>query len=175
MILVVNLCLEKLHYLEFVKPIEDVLEKNFFTKHYLELKQSDFEKCDKVIICGTSLKDNKFLEDLEKFNWIKDFQKPIFGICAGFQLIGLLHKGELKKELEIGYFHENFENEFLGVNHDVEVYHLHNNYVKFDFSFEVFSKSGIAQAIKHKEKQIYGTLFHPEVRNKEIILNFALL
>ena len=39
--------------------------------------------------------------------------------------------------------------------------------------FIKFTKSKIPQAIKHKEKKIYGVLFHPEVRNKELILNFV--
>ncbi|MCK4997366.1 gamma-glutamyl-gamma-aminobutyrate hydrolase family protein [Candidatus Pacearchaeota archaeon] len=175
MILIINLCKEKLHYLEFVKPIEDILEGDFFTKYYLELTEEDFDGCDKVIICGTSLKDNSFLEDVEKFNWIKNFEKPLLGICAGFQLIGLVFGGGLKKNLEIGYFHENFDKEFLELEGDLEVYHLHNNYVKFNDDFEVFSEGKVAQAVKHKEKQIYGTLFHPEVRNREMILNFINL
>ena len=173
MILVINLCKEKLHYLEFVKPIEDILEKDFFTKHYLELSENDFDKADKIIICGTSLKDNSFLEDINKFNWIKHFDKPLLGICAGFQLIGLIHEGELKKKLEIGFFFENFDKMFLGLEGKQEVYHLHNNYVDFCDHFDLFSDGEIVQAVKHKEKEIYGTLFHPEVRNKEMILNFA--
>jgi GMP synthase-like glutamine amidotransferase len=29
------------------------------------------------------------------------------------------------------------------------------------------------QAIKHKQKDIFGVLFHPEVRNREIIERFV--
>ena len=54
------------------------------------------------------------------------------------------------------------------------IYCLHGNYVKFPKEFEVFAQSkNCAQAIKHKQKEIYGTLFHPEVRNYEMILNFC--
>jgi len=175
MILVISLCKEKLHELEFVKPIEDILKNNFIRKHYLELTEDDFNKCDKIIICGTSLKDNKFLDDIEKFDWIKSIDKPLFGICAGFQLIGLIHGGKLKKHLEIGYFFENFDKSFLGLDGKQEVYHLHNNYVDFCEHFDLFSDGEIVQAIKHNNKQIYGTLFHPEVRNKKMILNFINL
>ena len=31
------------------------------------------------------------------------------------------------------------------------------------------------QAVKHKEKNIYGVLFHPEVRNQEILKKFIQL
>jgi len=186
MILIINVCKEKLHYFEFVKPIEDILKKenvDFFTKHYLELKKKDLIKADKVIICGTSLKDNVFVENIEKFEWIRDFEKPLLGICAGMQIIGLVNGGELKKHLapyghdsgepEIGYFYEDFRKKFLGVNEEVEVYHLHNNYVDFSDEFEIFNKGEVVQAAKHKLKDIYGVLFHPEVRNKKMILEFV--
>lgn len=174
MILIINICNENLHYFEFVRPIEKIIQKNFITKHYKELLESDLEKCDKAIICGTSLKDNNFMEKLSFFNWIKNFQKPLFGICAGFQLIGLIFGGKIKRKTEVGFYTENFSEGFLGLKGKQEVYHLHKNYIDFSSSqeFRIFSHSKIPQAIKHKEKQIYATLFHPEVRQKDLILNF---
>ena len=72
MILLINICNEKLHELEFVKPIEDILNKNnieFKTKHYSKIIKNDL-KSDKIIICGTSLKDNDFLKNLKYFEWL---------------------------------------------------------------------------------------------------------
>jgi len=172
MILVINVCAEKLHYFEFVKPIEDILVKGFVTKNYFDVNDEDLKKAKKVIICGTSLKDDIFIEAIDRFDWIKDFDKPILGICAGFQIIGMTFGGKLKKKLEIGYFKEKFRKEFLGLKGEQEVYHLHNNYVKFNSDFEVFSGWEVAQAVKHKSKDVYGVLFHPEVRQKEMVLNF---
>ena len=176
MILVINVCKEKLHYYEFVKPIEDILKKEkivFTTKHYAEISDEDL-KAEKIIICGTSLKDNAFLDDIKKFGWIKKFDGAILGICAGMQIIGIVFGGELKNHLEIGYFHEGFSKNFLGLTDEQEVYHLHNNYIDFqkEKDFEIFSDGKIPQAIKHKKKEIYGVLFHPEVRQKNLILNF---
>jgi len=175
MILLINICKEKLHYYEFVKPIEDILKKakiEFFVKHYNELNEKELNKADKIIICGTSLKDNEFMENPGKFEWIKDFDRPIIGICGGMQLIGRIFKCEIKKKTEIGFFNENFKN-FLGLDGEKEVYHLHNFYCKFDENFSKFTKSEIDQAVKHKDKQIYAVLFHPEVRQKEMIVKFA--
>ena len=173
MILIVSVCREKLHYFEFVKPIEDVVKDGFVTKHYSEIGEDDLEKVDKVIICGTSLRDDGFIDDLSKFGWIKDFEKPVFGICAGFQIIGMVYGGRLKKKLEIGFFREKFDKEFLGLSGEQEVYHLHNNYVEFSNEFDIFSDGEIVQAVKYKHKEIYGVLFHPEVRQKEMILEFV--
>jgi GMP synthase (glutamine-hydrolysing) len=179
MILLISVCKEKLHDFEFVQPIENTLNnlgEKYFVKNYSDLDGSDLENADKVIICGTSLKDNEFVDNLKKFVWIKDFDKPILGICAGMQLMGMIFGGEIKKKTEIGFFEENFEKEFLGLRGNQEVWHLHNNFVDFSKlkEFEIFCLgNSIAQAVKHKNRQIYGVLFHPEVRNKKLIEEFV--
>ena len=173
MILIINICREKLHYFEFVKPIEDLVD-NHITKHYKDISNKDIENTDKIIICGTSLKDNKFLGDVNKFEWIKDYNKPVLGICGGMQIISIIFGGEVKTKKEIGYYFEEFKG-FLGLKGKKEIYHLHNNYVALPNEFSEFTNSKIPQAVKHNKKEIYGALFHPEVRNKEVILNFLKL
>jgi len=163
MILLINICKEKLHYYEFVKPVGDILVKNKikgFIRHYTCLTKKDLAKASKIIICGTSLKDNEFLDNINKFNWIKNYEKPIFGICGGAHLIGLVLGHKLKKKKEIGLKEINFKKTFLGFEGKKQVYHLHN--------LQVLPET------LHK-KNIYTVLFHPEVRNKEMILNFAKL
>ena len=91
MILLINICKEKLHFNEFVKPVGDILireGKKGFIRHYSCLARKDLEKADKVIICGTSLKDDEFLGHIDKFKWLLDFKKPVLGICGGMQIIG---------------------------------------------------------------------------------------
>lgn len=173
MILLINVCKEKLHYFEFVKPVEKIIGKDFFIKHYSRVDEIDLRKADKVIICGTSLKDNQFVKDLKKFEWIRNYRKPVLGICAGMQIISLIYGAKLKKETEIGFYKEKFIYEFLGMSSEKEVYHLHNNYATLPNDFESFTKSKIPQAIKHKTREIYGVLFHPEVRNELMIKNFV--
>ena len=177
MILVINTCKEKLHFHEFVKPVGNVLINHGiqgFIRHYTCLRKKDIEKADNIIICGTSLKDNEFVENVEKFKWILDYEKPILGICGGMQIIGLLYGGTLKNKTEIGFYTEDFRKDFLGHMGKHEVYHLHNNYVDFSTikEFEVYAGKKVSQAVKHTEKEVYGVLFHPEVRNKELIQNF---
>ena len=182
MILLVNICKEELHSLEFVEPIESILENlkiDFFVKRYKEISEDDLKKADKIIICGTSLKDNQFSgpQSLKYFSWIKNFNKPLLGICGGMQVIGLIFGGRLKQQKEIGFFFEKFKNEFLGLKGELEVYHLHNYFIDFGKlrEFEIFSINDkhVVQAVKYEEKNIYGVLFHPEVRQKKMIENFC--
>lgn len=172
MILIISTCKEKLHELEFVKPIEEIISKNFKIVHYSKLTKKDLEKADKIIICGTSLQDNEFSKHINKFQWIKTINKSILGICAGMQIISLIFGGKSKKKTEIGFYKENFKKEFLSLKNGHEVYHLHNNYITLPKEFIKFTNSKIPQAIKHKNKEIYGVLFHPEVRNKKLIKEF---
>lgn len=179
-VLIINICKESLHYSEFVKPIVDILEKNkikYFVKSYKDADKKDFKMCSKVIICGTSLFDNEFAERSDKFKWILDFEKPILGICGGMQVIGLVFDGKIRRMVEIGFYPEYFENNFLGLMGKCEVYHLHNNYIDFSkiSEFEVFCGKEFSQAVKHRKKEIYGVLFHPEVRQKALIEEFCLL
>lgn len=180
-VLLISTCKEKLHELEFVKPIEDIFKEkkvSYFVRHYSKIDKKDLENCSKVIICGTSLQDNLFIDNLNSFGWLKYFNKPVLGICAGMQIIGITRKGKLKNKEEIGFYSEDFKKSFLGLSGKQEVYHLHNNFIDFKKlkDFDVYSESnGIVQAVKHKNKEIYGVLFHPEVRQKDLIKKFVEL
>ena len=161
MILVINICKEQLSTFEFVKPIEGILTQagaNFKTKHYKQISEQDVKKADKIIICGTSLADNEFLKDIKEFFWIKYYKKPILAICGGSHIIGLLLGYKLKKNTQIGLKEINLEREFLGIKGKLQVYHLH----QFNILPDVFKKDNI-----------YCVLFHPEVRNKNMIENFV--
>ncbi len=182
MILIISTCKEKFHELEFVKPIEDILKIKkikFKTINYKELSNKDIESSDKIIITGTSLKDNDFIEkkNLKKFEFIKYYNKPILGICAGMHLIGILNCGKIKKQKQIGPLIIEFNENYLGIEKNIkhQVYSLHGLYIDFTKlnNFDIISYATCPQAVKHKTKEIYGVLFHPEVRNKEIILEFV--
>lgn len=174
-ILIISTNAEPLHSFEFVKPIEKILKENnvsFSTKHYSELTDKDLENAGKIIITGTSLKDNQFIKDIKNFDWIKTFEKPILGICAGMQIISLVFGAEIKRKTEIGFYREKFIKKFLSLEGEQEVYHLHDNYTTIPDNSDYFTEGKIPQAIKHRLKDIYGVLFHPEVRNKALIEEF---
>ncbi len=178
MILLIQICNKRFHYLEFIKPIEDVLKRNnikFESIHYKKVTEDIIHKAEKIIISGTSLKDNGFIKDIDKFKWIKKFDKPILGICGGMHILGLIFNGELIKQQEIGLTFIDIKQEFLGYKEKIEVYELHNFYA-ISNEFNIYGGSKYCpQAVKHKKNPFFGVLFHPEVRNKDLIVNFAYL
>jgi len=174
MILIVDMCYRKksLSYYEFVRPIEDIVKDNFIVKHFSELKDFNFSNIDKIIFCGTALKDIEYTKHINLFEWLKNIDKPVLGICAGMQIISLVFGGELIKKTKIGMNKIAVvkDNKIL-TKKEFEAYELHNFSTNVPEKFEIIAKSNNSvEAIRYKN--IYGVLFHPEVRNKEIIRNF---
>jgi GMP synthase (glutamine-hydrolysing) len=102
MILIIDLCYKKdsLSKDEFVKPISKIVEKDYEIKHYTEL--GNVSRYDKIIMCGTALRDHASLEDIDKFSWLKDYNGKVLGICAGFQTIAKVFGEKVIKSKEIG-------------------------------------------------------------------------
>ncbi len=178
--LIINVCKHELHYFEFVKPIVDIVAKSgckYEVVHINQLKKDHIDSSGRIIICGTSLRDFEY--EKKDFTWIKSFDKPLLGICAGFQVICGSYGQKTKKRLDIGLKNVFFEKNFLGMEENGQVYCLHNKIITkdshFEREFEVCGHSEHIQAIKMHTKPIYGTLFHPEVRNKSIIENFLYI
>ncbi len=173
MILVINVNKYKLHDLEFINPITDLL-KDFKVLHYRNLRQKDINSAEKIIIAGTSLKDDEYLKYIESFSWIKNYKKPILGICSGMQILALTNGAKLKKAKEIGQTEIKILKEDPLIKDIKKVYSLHQFSVTLPKGFYLLAKSSKSiQAIKRNNH--YGLLFHPEVFNKEMIKRFAAL
>jgi GMP synthase-like glutamine amidotransferase len=181
MILVVDMNWKKdsLGLYEFVLPIVTIAKKTqdeCVIKHFLEVTNQDLNKCDRVILSGTTLKDTATLSQLEKFVWLKEKEKPVLGICAGMETVGAVFGMRLIRCLEIGMTQINMLKENPLFSADFKAYSLHSYCVEASDDFEIWAKSAkCIQIIKHKIKPIYGVLFHPEVRNTELIKRFILL
>jgi len=180
MILIVDMNWKKdsLGFYEFVLPIVTIAETldNCMVKHYLEVTNEDLSRCDRVILSGTALKDAATLSQPEKFPWVKGTEKPVLGICAGMETIGVVFGMRLIKCLEIGMTQITTLKENPLFSGDFKAYSLHSYCIESSADFEVWAKSAkCIQIIKHKIKPIYGMLFHPEVRNPELIKCFIQL
>jgi GMP synthase-like glutamine amidotransferase len=261
MILIADLCYRKdsLSYYEYVNPVCEIIEDCGFeydVLHYSELSGEIPEKYSSVIFCGTALKDNLFIEDSSLMQTVREYDKPVIGICAGMHVIASAYGGEVRdfkkigmsrvrfsptdpvfcdipeeiirsgevaalaKEMAEGNYDENTssaasencspeDNSDLSGNfgspvYEFEGYEVHSRMpgMPDDFIPLAFSgdrndssePSGISgssfysggfcpefcpefypEIIRHREKPVYGILFHPEVRNVWIIRNFARL
>jgi GMP synthase (glutamine-hydrolysing) len=180
MILIIDMNWKKdsLGYFEFVLPIASIAKSldEYMVKHYLEVTNKELSQCDIVILSGTALRDMATLSRLEKFQWLKETEKPMLGICAGMETIGMVYGMRLARCLEIGMTQVNVVKENLLFSGGLRAYSLHSVCVEPSVDFEVWAESTkCIQIIKHKIKPIYGVLFHPEVRNPELIKRFIQL
>lgn len=181
MILLLDLCYEKdsLSRYEFVFPIADTLRKagaRFENLHFTEITEDDLGKYDKIILCGTALKDNTYADRIDMFSWLKRYDGPVLGICAGMQVISAVFGGSIVPKPTIGL--ERIEivtdTPLLGEPCQIEGYHLHNYGVTLPEEFLlVAGTTEVVEAFKHRERSIYGIIFHPEVRNRWILERLA--
>ncbi len=180
MILIVDMNCKKdsLAYFEFILPIVSIAQEfeDCRVKHYSEVDLADICGCSRVILSGTPLKDTATLELPERFGWLKNVDRPVLGICAGMQTIGVVFGLVLTRSLEIGMTQITTLSANPLFSGKFGAYSLHNYCVESSDEFEVLAESErCLQAFKYKQKAIYGVLFHPEVRNAEILKRFIQL
>jgi len=148
-----------------------------------EIKDCDFELFSGIIISGapTLLTKVDLKKYLDPFKFIKTVNIPILGICLGHQIIGLLYGAEIhhgkmidkKEKIEI----VKEDKLFLDVKNNALFRQAHQEFVDLPQEFCLLAKSETCNnvAMKHKNKKIYGTQFHPEVSGnsgKKLFRNF---
>jgi GMP synthase (glutamine-hydrolysing) len=118
---------------------------------------------------------------------IKNIDVPILGICLGHQIIANVFGGETTSaEIEsYAQIDLNIEKQigiFKGVGDSLKVWASHKDEVitlPDDFEILASSSKCAIESMKHKDKDIYGIQFHPEVqhtpRGGEIFENFYKL
>jgi GMP synthase-like glutamine amidotransferase len=166
---------DSLAFNEFVLPIVSVVQplEECEVKHFLDIESEQLDGYSKIVLSGTTLKDHATLKQVAKFNWVKKCDKSILGICAGMQTISLVFDQPLMNCLQIGMTEITTLKDNPLFQGDFKAYVLHNYSVEHSQTFEVLAESSkCIQAIKHKQKKIYGVLFHPEVRNQDIVKRF---
>ena len=125
---------------------------------------------------------NKPLDELQLsfFRKFYEADKPILGICRGFQLINVALGGSLQQDIHTGIDHNYFgqnrdavhkatakEGSFLydlyGENLSINSSH-HQAIGRLAEGLEVLARAddGIIEAVCSKEKKIYAVQFHPE-------------
>ncbi|MEZ5105023.1 MAG: hypothetical protein R2757_11045 [Draconibacterium sp.] len=169
--------------LEFVKPIEKIITANgstFITINYSETLEFNFEKVDGAVLTGSPQGDDIIEHHAPYFQWIKTFEKPILGICAGHHITGFLYGSEILrgKEPESGDYMINVlkpDPLFYRLEKMIIVKQMHNDSITLPETFDLLAKSSTCrnQLMKHKTKPIYTCQFHPEFYNHQLIFNFT--
>jgi GMP synthase-like glutamine amidotransferase len=183
MILVVDLSYRpgSLSLDEFVAPVERLVRKEevpIRIRHYTGLSQPDIRSADGVILCGTALKDFGYLEALGRFSWLPSFPSPVLGICAGMQVLVRVYGGDVHLAPGIGMAEQQVvtPDPLLAGKDRFPAYELHSLSVTPPPSFLVLARSlSGAQIIRHRDRPVYGVMFHPEVRNEWLIRRFLSL
>ncbi|MBN2694958.1 gamma-glutamyl-gamma-aminobutyrate hydrolase family protein [bacterium] len=187
------------------KKVEKACECKVYAYHYKKITASLLEKIDPqaIIISGQNTpwsrykqEDIMFLEDI-----IRNFDRPILGICGGHQLIGLTFganidyiynpptKKSVKQRQQKSYrqckrIRGVVSTEIVTDDKILESLNPANKYFAYhceelktlpeDFIWIMKSKKSPYYLIKHKSKEIYGTQFHPEYYKSgfQILKNF---
>jgi GMP synthase (glutamine-hydrolysing) len=167
---------------EFTRPLEKIVLAMGFASETIEYRNCldfDFEKTEGVLLSGSPQGDDIVEHHLPWFQWLKAYEKPVLGICAGHHVAGYLFGSELLRgeEPESGDFPiEILEDDslFSGLPQKITVKQMHNDSISLPPGFELLatSKTCHNQIMKHWNKPLYTCQFHPEYYNQKLIQNF---
>lgn len=171
--------------LEFAAPIEKIVTSAGARPHFVEYAdclKTDLTTFDGIILTGSPQGDDIVAHHAPFFQWIKHYEKPVFGICAGHHITGYLYDSELlrSQEPESGDFEVTVIQDdplFNGLPKTIIVRQMHNDSITLPHDFELLATSSTCenQLMKHREKPLYTSQFHPEFYNHELIVNFLQL
>jgi GMP synthase (glutamine-hydrolysing) len=181
-IIIINNNLNK-NNLKFVKPIMKVV--NSPEIHYTEVTPEIIGDYHGIILSGTPLSDlDAVKRNIPYYQWLKDTDKAVLGICAGHQIIAKVFDSRIihRKEKHVGMcevFVHGSHPILDGCSNSFIVYHLHMDVVALPKVFELLVYSHIREVelMKHQSKPIWGVQFHPERTKKGrlILHNFLQL
>lgn len=152
----------------------------------MDFKAENLAQFDGVVLSGAPilLTDIDPTPYLQHLSWIKTYDKPLLGICFGHQIIGLLHGARVSKMREDRGFQEieliKDDSLFERLPDVFEMQEDHCEHISVPHGFDLLACSDacINEAMKHKEKPMYGVQFHPEVSGNfghVLLENFACL
>lgn len=166
---------------EFVRPVGDLLGTRgveWEYRHYSKLRGDSAWDHDAIILCGTALKDSRYLEDVDRFDWLAGVPVPVLGICAGMQVISLVFGGRIVEACEVGMVEVRTlaTHPLLPQGTPFHAWELHRYACVPPPGWTALAESGTCvQAIAHPELPVFGVLFHPEVRNGGVVRAFVSL
>ncbi|WP_297099866.1 type 1 glutamine amidotransferase [uncultured Draconibacterium sp.] len=170
---------------EFAEPILKLISEAGSTPTFIEYAAcptANLNAFDGIILTGSPQGDDIVEHHAPYFEWIKDFEKPVLGICAGHHVTGYLYGSELlrSQEPESGDFEVEIVKAdplFNELPQKFTVRQMHNDSITLPNDFELLVTSATCknQLMKHKNKPLYTSQFHPEFYNHQLIRNFIAL
>lgn len=173
MILIISTNKEEIGYFEFVLPIENIVKeyKEYEIKKYKEIKDIDLNKYEKIIVTGTNIMDFDYLNYTEYFKRILEKDIETLAICSGSQIFSILLNYKLIDYELIGKYLVKVIKDNFYLNQDFYSYFIITKIPKIDDKFEIYGYVNDIPVF-YRYRNIYFTLFHPEVLNKELIEKF---
>lgn len=175
-ILVLDMCYRagSLSRYEFVDPVANALRRagaEIDILHYREL--GDPGAYDKIVLCGTALKDKRCLDDAEHLSWIREWKRPMLGISTGAAVICSALGGRVLPCVHIGMEDVRItaETPLLGKPRTIPAFHLHS--FRLVLPSELNAAAENCEAFVGRDLPIYGLSFSPEVRNCWILERFV--
>ena len=170
---------------EFTNPLVRIVsscQAHSTVVNYEYSPSIDYSEYDGIIMSGSPQGDDIVEHHAPFFSWIKSCEVPVFGICAGHHITGFLYGSEILKSIEpeSGDVKIQILKEDPLLNYPVDHFlarQMHNDSITLPEHFDLLATSSICkvQLMKHKQKPIYTSQFHPEINNPEIIKNFVAL
>lgn len=152
-----------------------------------EVYSTNFDKnfCnnyDFIIFSGGGIIEGIQEDIIQFFSFLKHNIIPVYGICFGHQIIGLVFGAnvfymnkKVKGSEHTEFIDSNVLTKGLSNNNNFEKNHSEAITLPENFNLIASSKTCNVEMIQHNIKPIYGTQFHPEVSGKVgelLILNF---
>lgn len=167
MIIILDCGSDKVPFIE--QMVDEFMD--FKTVPFLEFNPDDRENVKGIIASGAPLLITEI--DMSKYlkvsSWMKTIDIPYLGICFGHQVLGLHHGafGSKIKEDRDWQEIEQMENDplFSRMPNVFKMMEDHCEVISIPAGFKLLSSSdaSINEGMRHKEKNLFGVQFHPEV------------
>lgn len=154
---------------EFVDPIVRIVQTYGHDTRVIHHTQMNADiNAGAYILSGTALKDDAYQN--EDHSWLRQSKCPILGICAGMHALVTAYGGALVHYPNIGMVTLEGATSLIADIQEVYALHTWSPQVPDGIDVIAYDVQGHIQAIA--TGRCYGVLFHPEVRNPEVIHRF---